>query len=753
MSNFTISSSYPVPSVMSRTEFEDIIKNLVPASDLIASSDLHISNNKIAIKADGVDIDQLDLASSDSNLEDAGLGKIRVAQTMTGLTSVTSTSFTGALSGNVTGNVTGNLTGNISSASGNLEVNPATQILEVKGDGSSNEGKIQLNCHANSHGQKITAADHSVSATNTLTLPGGTTIGNSDATLVSDTGTQTLSNKTLTSPTITGSGAIAGVFTGNLTGNVTGNVTGDVTGDLTGDVTGDVTGNLTGNVTGNVTGNLTGNVTGNVTGDLTGDVSGNVTGDLTGDVTGNADTATTLETLGGANQILAMNNAGSAIVWIDNTPSLAALTDTNLTTPDNNTFLIYDDTSSKWIDRPLLDTNVAGLTYTTAGLKLSSAINNVITQMSLNGTAESGKTLTVHGDAKFNDKIDLGGAEFDRIGGIASNSSSYHDIWKGMAPFFTTLSSAVGTTDTTISLTDSSQFKPTGSVVINGEQIDYTSNSSNTLSGLTRGASGTTISAHSSGATVTPSASQFGLLLHGYPNGQTIVAVQANDVRDGFYVLTSDATPSGYETTDRHIFSATSEGVIINEHGHDYLDFRVEGDTNENLLFCDASADTVEIGNLSINGSALANMELTVNGNARVHGDNSGSPTEVFITDPTADARLIVKGNESSVIQQIAEGTASDDQAELFLIKAHSSLTSDNVFNISNIGATTSFLVNDYHPTNGMGASSTSCLAIDNSTGDIDLKQKVKLSGIQEGTSGLTTGQIYKDSNGFLKVV
>jgi hypothetical protein len=33
---------------------------------------------------------------------------------------------------------------------------------------------------------------------------------------------QTLENKTLTSPTITGSGAIAGVFTGNLTGNVTG---------------------------------------------------------------------------------------------------------------------------------------------------------------------------------------------------------------------------------------------------------------------------------------------------------------------------------------------------------------------------------------------------------------------------------------------------------------------------------------------------------------------------------------------------
>ncbi len=35
---------------------------------------------------------------------------------------------------------------------------------------------------------------------------------------------QTLTNKTLTSPTITGTGAIAGAFTGNITGNLTGNV-------------------------------------------------------------------------------------------------------------------------------------------------------------------------------------------------------------------------------------------------------------------------------------------------------------------------------------------------------------------------------------------------------------------------------------------------------------------------------------------------------------------------------------------------
>ena len=60
--------------------------------------------------------------------------------------------------------------------------------------------------------------------------------------VVGTTNTQTLTNKTLTSPTITGTGAIAGTFTGNITGNVTGNLTGNVTGNVTGS-SGSTTGN------------------------------------------------------------------------------------------------------------------------------------------------------------------------------------------------------------------------------------------------------------------------------------------------------------------------------------------------------------------------------------------------------------------------------------------------------------------------------------------------------------------------------
>jgi len=67
-------------------------------------------------------------------------------------------------------------------------------------------------------------------------LGDGTTLTADTVTLL--TASQTLTNKTLTSPTITGTGAIAGVFTGNITGNVTGNIDGIVGGTTPAAVTG-----------------------------------------------------------------------------------------------------------------------------------------------------------------------------------------------------------------------------------------------------------------------------------------------------------------------------------------------------------------------------------------------------------------------------------------------------------------------------------------------------------------------------------
>ena len=75
--------------------------------------------------------------------------------------------------------------------------------LEAKGTGhvtirgNTNSGAIQFNCEDNSHGQILIAQDHSQGVTNTLTLPAG-----SSSTLVSRVSTDTLTNKTLTTPIV-----------------------------------------------------------------------------------------------------------------------------------------------------------------------------------------------------------------------------------------------------------------------------------------------------------------------------------------------------------------------------------------------------------------------------------------------------------------------------------------------------------------------------------------------------------------------
>ena len=75
-------------------------------------------------------------------------------------------------------------------------------VIELRSN-SGAVGQLKLYCEvSNNHAQTISPQPHGLAATNTLTLPGGSTIGNADATLVSDTGTQTLTNKTLTTPVI-----------------------------------------------------------------------------------------------------------------------------------------------------------------------------------------------------------------------------------------------------------------------------------------------------------------------------------------------------------------------------------------------------------------------------------------------------------------------------------------------------------------------------------------------------------------------
>ena len=84
----------------------------------------------------------------------------------------------------------------VTTSNADLELAPnGTGHVTVRGN--TNSGAIQFNCESNSHGQILKAQPHSEGVTNEMLLPDG-----ADSTLVSLVATQTLTNKTLTSPVL-----------------------------------------------------------------------------------------------------------------------------------------------------------------------------------------------------------------------------------------------------------------------------------------------------------------------------------------------------------------------------------------------------------------------------------------------------------------------------------------------------------------------------------------------------------------------
>jgi len=122
---------------------------------------------------------------------------------------LTAPSINGVVGGTATSQtITALTTAGITGTGGALEITADNNIVEVRGNGSSVEGQIKLNCHANSHGQTIKPQPHSASVTNTSLLPAG-----ASSTLVSKVSADILTNKTLADlktsvQTISGAGAI-----------------------------------------------------------------------------------------------------------------------------------------------------------------------------------------------------------------------------------------------------------------------------------------------------------------------------------------------------------------------------------------------------------------------------------------------------------------------------------------------------------------------------------------------------------------
>jgi len=217
-------------------------RNITATGDVVVGGDLTVTGDDITmgtntsgnlLVADGTnfnsiavgDLSEISTVANDDvflavDTSGGGLKKITRSAIVSGLAT------SGAIS-NVSEDTTPQLGGNldmngndiVTTSNANIEL-AANGTGKVVVKGNSNQGAIQLNCEANSHGQIIIAAPHSESASNTLTLPstGG------DARLVSTSSTATLTNKTLTDPVIT-----------NMTGST---ITLDSAGDITLDADG-----------------------------------------------------------------------------------------------------------------------------------------------------------------------------------------------------------------------------------------------------------------------------------------------------------------------------------------------------------------------------------------------------------------------------------------------------------------------------------------------------------------------------------
>ena len=137
----------------------------------------------------------------------------------------------------------------------------------------------------------------------------------------------------------------------------------------------------------------------------------------------------------------------------------------------------------------------------------------------------------------------------------------------------------------------------------------------------------------------------------------TTLANAVNGISDGSETLANASVTVLTAGTANVTTLNTSGQVVFNDAGAD-VDFRVEGDTNANLLFVDASADTVGIGTSSPNERLVVNGAIRSTNNAA--GATATADSGVFYFIPTADA----PSDPRTVLQGV--GTASVGASVVF---------------------------------------------------------------------------------------
>jgi hypothetical protein len=196
------------------------IRNLTLAGDLtISGDDLTMGTNTDGhiLVADGTnfnpkavgDLSEISTIASDDvflavDTSGGGLKKVTRSAVVAGL--ATSSAISN-VSEDDTPQLGGNLDMNgsdiVTTSNATIDLAPnGTGTVVVRGN--TNSGRIVFNCESNSHGQTVASQPHSATVTNTMLLPAG-----ASSTLVSLVSADTLTNKTLTAPTMTGTSIMA----------------------------------------------------------------------------------------------------------------------------------------------------------------------------------------------------------------------------------------------------------------------------------------------------------------------------------------------------------------------------------------------------------------------------------------------------------------------------------------------------------------------------------------------------------------
>jgi hypothetical protein len=188
------------------------------------------------------------------------------------------------------------------------------------------------------------------------------------------------------------------------------------------------------------------------------------------------------------------------------------------------------------------------------------------------------------------------------------------------------LSGSITNNVTSLTVADASNFPSSGTILIDNEIISYTSKSSNSLQGLTRGASSSTPSIHSDGANIfikASSATGGGIGLSDIGTGKSISWQMSDDA-------------SGYENANAILKVVANDGSSA---------FMI-GEGNSSAVVLDAKAPTANVtfdaGIAGVTGSATINIPMPEDISSVQYRINDDAETQ---TTPVDTGWVSITGN------------------------------------------------------------------------------------------------------------